>query len=128
MKNRAKCKLCEDILESFHRHDYVTCKCGEISIDGGNDYCKASARDWANFLRIDDEGNTIVVKVEEPKESKENSLPEEVPRMTRAEMIDMLEAIAENIENLPARARDLPVTNYEFSSVIWLLCSILREA
>ena len=55
MKNRAKCKLCNSIIESFHRHDYVTCACGEIAVDGGLDYFKVIARDYANFLRIDDE-------------------------------------------------------------------------
>lgn len=33
--NRAKCLLCNDIITSKHSHDYVTCKCGNLSIDGG---------------------------------------------------------------------------------------------
>lgn len=36
--NKIKCKLCGDIIESKHRHDFVTCKCGKISVDGGNSY------------------------------------------------------------------------------------------
>ncbi len=52
-KNRAKCKLCGDILESKHRHDFVSCKCGEIFIDGGNDYWRAGARDLKNILRFE---------------------------------------------------------------------------
>lgn len=36
--NRAKCLLCGDIVTSKHSHDYVTCKCGNLSIDGGNEY------------------------------------------------------------------------------------------
>lgn len=42
IKNIAKCLLCGDIIESKHRHDYVTCKCGNLSVDGGKDYCKRS--------------------------------------------------------------------------------------
>jgi len=38
IRNRAKCKLCGDIIESKYRHDFVTCKCGAISVDGGQDY------------------------------------------------------------------------------------------
>src|SRR5271166_4679007 len=57
IKNRAKCKLCKDILESFHQHDYVTCTCGEISIDGGTSYWRCAAKNWENFLRLDDNGN-----------------------------------------------------------------------
>jgi hypothetical protein len=38
IKNKVKCKQCEDIIESKHRHDFVSCKCGKIYIDGGLDY------------------------------------------------------------------------------------------
>jgi len=43
--NRARCVKCGDIIISRHRHDFVTCKCGAISIDGGNDYCRVCAKD-----------------------------------------------------------------------------------
>ena len=42
IKNIAKCLLCGDIVESKHRHDFVTCKCGNLSVDGGKDYFKRS--------------------------------------------------------------------------------------
>lgn len=34
IKNKWKCLKCNDIVESKHRHDYVTCKCGKSSCDG----------------------------------------------------------------------------------------------
>ena len=37
-KNKGKCKLCGDIIESRFRHDFVTCKCGSLSLDGGLAY------------------------------------------------------------------------------------------
>ena len=37
-RNRARCKKCGDIIESKYRHDFVTCTCGTISVDGGDDY------------------------------------------------------------------------------------------
>jgi hypothetical protein len=37
-KNKGRCKLCEDVIESKHRHDFVTCSCGSFSLDGGNAY------------------------------------------------------------------------------------------
>jgi hypothetical protein len=40
IRNAAKCLLCEDIIESTFRHDFVTCKCGNISVDGGHDYLR----------------------------------------------------------------------------------------
>ena len=40
IKNEWKCLYCNDIIESKHRHEYVTCKCGEMSIDGGTSYIR----------------------------------------------------------------------------------------
>ena len=45
-RNAAKCLLCEDIIESKHVHDFVTCKCGNVSVDGGLDYCKRLYKDF----------------------------------------------------------------------------------
>lgn len=51
IKNKAQCKRCKDIIESKHRHDFVTCKCGSISIDGGLDYQKWTG-DLHNFVDL----------------------------------------------------------------------------
>lgn len=40
IKNSIKCNLCGDIITSTDIHDFVTCKCGCCSIDGGNEYLK----------------------------------------------------------------------------------------
>ena len=40
-RNRAKCKKCGTIIESKHVHDWVTCKCKGIFIDGGTIYKRA---------------------------------------------------------------------------------------
>lgn len=40
--NRIRCTHCGDIIESTHRHDFVTCSCGAVSVDGGHDYMKRS--------------------------------------------------------------------------------------
>jgi len=36
--NAVKCPKCGDEIYSVYRHDFQTCKCGFVSIDGGNDY------------------------------------------------------------------------------------------
>lgn len=54
-KNKAQCLLCKDIIESKHVHDFVSCKCGEIFVDGGNKYWRAGAKSFDNFLRINEE-------------------------------------------------------------------------
>ncbi len=40
--NKAKCKRCGDIIESKTVHDFKTCSCGAISVDGGLDYLARS--------------------------------------------------------------------------------------
>lgn len=61
----AKCALCEDVIESKHRHDFVQCKCKEIFLDGGNDYLRAGAKDPENFILIKDVEDKKVFKWEE---------------------------------------------------------------
>ena len=41
-KNSIKCNLCQDIIVSKYPHDFVSCKCGCCSVDGGNSYLKRS--------------------------------------------------------------------------------------
>ncbi len=36
--NQARCKKCGDEPFSAHRHDYRSCKCGAIAVDGGQEY------------------------------------------------------------------------------------------
>lgn len=37
-RNRARCKMCGDVIESRYTHDFQRCSCGDISIDGGTSY------------------------------------------------------------------------------------------
>lgn len=50
--NKAQCRLCNDIIESVHRHDFVRCSCGEIAVDGGKAYIKRSAGSIANIIEL----------------------------------------------------------------------------
>jgi hypothetical protein len=124
MRNRAKCKLCGDILESFHRHDLILCECGEISIDGGLDYSNCAAKDWNNFLRIDDENNEIIVKVIQKDQiplEKEKSNP-----LNRKETIEMLETMLNNIQNLPESGIRSPISHFDLYSYLLPILSILK--
>lgn len=40
--NTIRCKNCNDIIRSKNRHDFVSCKCGKVSVDGGSWYSKIS--------------------------------------------------------------------------------------
>lgn len=34
-RNRIRCLKCNDVIEAKHQHDFKSCKCGAVSIDGG---------------------------------------------------------------------------------------------
>ena len=42
VRNAGQCLKCLDVIESKHRHDFVTCKCGNVSVDGGKAYLRRS--------------------------------------------------------------------------------------
>lgn len=135
MRNRAKCKLCGDVIESFHREDFVTCKCESIALSGGNDYFGCYAKDWSNFIRIDDDNNEIIPKiVEMPSKEEENNIAkeniaEDVARakpMTKEDMIKELKRLILSIEQLPPLAMATAITHYDFVSLLLLLVSIFE--
>ena len=40
IKNAIKCKHCGEVIESKSVHDFQTCRCGRVSVDGGLEYLK----------------------------------------------------------------------------------------
>jgi hypothetical protein len=40
IQNRAQCLFCFQIVESTHRHEMVTCRCGRVAVDGGLAYVR----------------------------------------------------------------------------------------
>ena len=48
--NKCQCRKCEDIIESKHRHDFVSCKCGAIFTDGGKSYIRRGAKDFDDII------------------------------------------------------------------------------
>lgn len=43
--NQAKCLRCGDVVRSRNRHDFVSCSCGNLAVDGGSFYAKRLVRD-----------------------------------------------------------------------------------
>lgn len=58
LRNSATCNHCKDELESKHRHDFVTCSCKKLSIDGGKDYSRIlfETADGYTDTSIEDDG------------------------------------------------------------------------
>lgn len=42
IENKIRCKHCGDVIKSKHQHDFSTCRCGKVSVDGGTLYLKRS--------------------------------------------------------------------------------------
>lgn len=38
--NKIRCNHCGDVIESTAVHEFVTCRCGTCSVDGGKDYIR----------------------------------------------------------------------------------------
>ncbi len=124
MKNRAKCKLCKSIIESFHATDYVSCKCNEISICGGTSRYQVYANDFSNFIRVDDDGNEIFVMVQDAESSQENS--GELVKMGKNDLIRELDFMIENIDKLPQEAMITYISYYQYYSLLLLLSALFK--
>lgn len=134
MKNRAKCKLCDDIIESAHSQDYQLCKCGEIFVDGGKDL-KCGAKDWTNFRRIDDSDREIIPKIIEKSDiSPGNVESEEVhstyepnPEQKHANLCSMLKGVIDSYDNLPQHAKLASITHYDLQAALLIIYEIVRK-
>ena len=119
MRNRAKCRICNTIIESFTINDLVECDCGEIAISGGSQKLDCFAGNFSNFMRVDDEGNEIVVSIQER--------PFTSTKPSRAELIEILDEMRKRTENLPPVALYSPATNADLASVLMLVSEIFKS-
>lgn len=55
IQNRAKCLLCGEILESTDVHDFKTCSCGNLSVDGGLEYLKRLAKSRDTYEELSEQ-------------------------------------------------------------------------
>lgn len=50
--NKCQCRKCGDIIESKHRHDFVSCRCGGIFTDGGKSYIRRGGFDLNDIIDL----------------------------------------------------------------------------
>lgn len=122
MENRAKCKICKSVIQSYHAQDLVFCECGEIALDGG-EAMKVYANDFSNVIRVDDNGNEIIPKVIE----KEDEVIEVKEKVTKESLIGMLEEQVNAYERLPKDAYYSPVVVADLVSLMMILLSIFKD-
>ncbi len=63
LKNAIQCKLCQSIIISKHRHDFVSCECGAVCVDGGHDYLRrvGDYDSWIELSEVVEAPNTYCV-------------------------------------------------------------------
>ena len=124
MRNRAKCKLCGDILESFHKFDQVECSCGEISITGGQYGFACGYKHIKNFIRIADNNEEIPVKLARSYESDQEAgiegIEEQLPQEFTLEMVR--QCAIEDKERDPKRL----VTSYDLYCLVEALYHVIK--
>jgi len=130
LRNRAKCKLCGYLIESFHRYDYVSCECGEIAVDGGKEYYKVMAKNYDNFIRIDDMGNEVPIKVLDEADNSNNNTNSDNDIINDSDKLSPFQtfvAMKENLDALPEFVKDEKISYRELSSILAVLIEILKK-
>lgn len=78
LQNEIECKKCGDRIFSANRHDFKTCKCGAVSVDGGMSYLRrvGNRDDWLDFsIEIPDEAYKAAIEnIKWAKETGRNEL------------------------------------------------------
>jgi len=82
MANKAKCLDCNIEIESISHHDFVSCKCKNIFVDGGPVYWRCGFKDASKFLRLFDDGTakTLAEIWKECADKEEQEIQERIKR------------------------------------------------
>lgn len=96
IRNAAKCLGCGDVIESKHVHNFVTCSCGKLSVDGGREYLR---RCFAEY-----DGYEDISIVEEENEEVEDM--NKLRRKQIADIVSKLTSLSESISELMEEEED----------------------
>lgn len=77
IRNAARCRKCNDEIESKHVHDFVECKCGAIFVDGGKDYLRSGGNpeDFIPLYILKKDKTKVKTKLLNKQKSKKVFLP-----------------------------------------------------
>lgn len=81
---------------------------------------RCTAKDFSNFLRVDDRGNEIVVSY------KEGNLEVDDLKINKENLVEALEEMILSIERLPTNAKLGPVNHYDLLSLMLWLSSFFK--
>lgn len=72
-----------------------------------------SAKNWSNFLRVDDQGNEIIPKILD--NCKQNAINEP------EKLSSLVDHLISDVERMPDHAKISPITHYDYLSLLMLL-------
>lgn len=52
VRNAIQCLKCNDIIESKSVHDFKSCKCGQVFVDGGLDYQRIGFHEKNDYINL----------------------------------------------------------------------------
>ncbi len=121
MISRAKCKLCNKVIETENNEGWISCACGEISINLQNGKKTAIIKHEGSLVEVDDEGNEIILELKDALNADMTEKPK------KEELIKLLDKMIEDSEKLPNQAMSSYVSQYELMSLMMLLSSIFKS-
>jgi len=78
LQNQVRCKKCGDEPYSAHRHDYKSCKCGAVAVDGGMEYLRrvgdVENMEEMSYTMNNNIVNDCVAAIKWGKDTKRNDL------------------------------------------------------
>lgn len=57
IRNAARCNHCGDTIESTFRHDFKSCSCGRVCVDGGYDYIRRGFVEKGDYTELSEYEN-----------------------------------------------------------------------
>lgn len=60
IRNAIRCNHCGDVIESKYTHDYKSCSCRNVAVDGGHDYLRRCAESHDDYTELSE-----VIEVED---------------------------------------------------------------
>ena len=121
LSNQARCLKCGDEPYSRNRHDYSSCKCGDIAVDGGTEYRRMVLATGALYEDI---------SIEMPEDDFQN-LKEKLREPLDAKNAEECCTVFINFMNYPEDIRAIMLPAAEWSIATWrnpfgLICAFAR--
>lgn len=106
LKNAVRCKICGDVIESKHVHDFKRCSCGNVAVDGGHEYlrrCFAEPDDYEELSVCKEINNPD--KPYEPDDGYDSLIPDN-KRMITAKPDIRLQDFAMLVKNMRNKQKE----------------------